>query len=84
MEHASAAEELRNELDDAARRLGRHPQLGSSRPHLPATYRFWSLPRFGYVLVYDPATDPVQILRFVHARRDLPRVLGGLPSCEGD
>ena len=72
MEHASAAEGLRNELDDAARRLGSHPQLGSSRSDLPATYRFWLLSRVGYVLVYDPATDPVEILRFVQTRRDLP------------
>ena len=84
MEHASAAEELRNELDVAARRLGRHPQLGSARPYLPATYRLWLLSRFGYVLVYDRTTDPVEILRFVHTRRDLPRVLGGLPSSQGD
>jgi plasmid stabilization system protein ParE len=48
------------------------------RPHLPPPYRFWSLTRFGYVLVYDPQTDPVEILRFVHTKRDLPRVLADL------
>ena len=52
--------------------------MGSVRPHLPPPYRFWSLTRFGYVLVYDPQTDPVEILRFVHTRRDLPRVLADL------
>jgi plasmid stabilization system protein ParE len=36
------------------------------------------MPRFGYVLIYDPQTDPVEILRFVHTRRDLPRVLADL------
>jgi hypothetical protein len=41
-------------------------------------YRFWSLTRFGYVLVYDPTTDPFEILRFVHTRRDLPRALAEL------
>jgi hypothetical protein len=30
------------------------------------------------VLVYDPQTDPVEILRFVHTKRDLPRMLADL------
>jgi plasmid stabilization system protein ParE len=80
MEHAAAAEALRHAIEDAARRLGGNPLLGSPRPYLPPTYRFWLLSRFGYVLVYDPATKPVEILRFVHTRRDLPRVLADLPS----
>jgi plasmid stabilization system protein ParE len=78
MEHVVAAEQLQRAVADAARRIGRNPSLGSVRPHLPAPYRFWSLTRFGYVLVYDPQTDPVEILRFVHTKRDLPRVLADL------
>ena len=78
MEHAVAAEQLQRAVAHAARRLGRNPFLGSVRPHLPPPYRVWSMPRFGYVLVYDPQTDPVEILRFVHTRRDLPRVLADL------
>ena len=62
----------------AARRLGANPLLGSPRPHLRPPYRCWSLTRFGYLLVYDPRTDPVEILRFVHTSRDLPRVLADL------
>lgn len=78
MTHASARQALRTAVVTAARRLGANPLLGSPRPHLPAPYRFWSLTRFGYVLVYDPRTDPVEILRFVHTKRDLPRVLADL------
>jgi len=78
MEHASAVERLKRAVSDAARRIAQNPSLGSVRPHLPPPYRFWSLTRFGYVLVYDPSTDPVEILRFVHTRRDLPRVLAHL------
>lgn len=78
LEHALAAEKLKQALADAVRRLGENPFLGSVRPHLPPPYRFWSLIRFGYVLVYDPGTDPVEILRFVHTKRDLPRVLADL------
>jgi plasmid stabilization system protein ParE len=78
MTHTSAREALRRAVVTAARRLGANPLLGSPRPHLPPPYRFWLLSRFGYVLVYDPGTDPVEILRFVHTRRDLPRVLADL------
>ena len=78
MEHKAAQQALHNAVVTAARRLGDNPFLGSARPHLPAPYRFWSLTRFGYVLVYDSQTDPVEILRFVHTRRDLPRVLANL------
>jgi plasmid stabilization system protein ParE len=78
MEHVAAAENLRRAVADAARRIGQNPLLGSIRPHLPLPYRFWSLTRFGYVLVYDSQTDPVEILRFVHTKRDLPRVLADL------
>jgi plasmid stabilization system protein ParE len=78
MDHAAAAEKLNRAVADAARRIAQNPLLGSVRPHLPPLYRFWSLARFGYVLVYDPQTDPVEILRFVHTKRDLPRVLADL------
>lgn len=78
MEHAAAAERLKHAVADAARRIGAEPAPRECRPHLPPPYRFWSLTRFGYVLVYDPQTDPVEILRFVHTKRDLPRVLADL------
>jgi plasmid stabilization system protein ParE len=78
MTHAAARQRLREAVVTAARRLGANPLLGSPRPHLGPPYRCWSLTRFGYLLVYDPRTDPVEILRFVHTRRDLPRVLADL------
>jgi plasmid stabilization system protein ParE len=79
MEHDTARESLRLAIVTAARRLGANPMLGrAAAAPLPAAYRLWSVTRFGYLLVYDPATDPVQILRCVHTRRDLPRVLADL------
>lgn len=84
MLHASAREALRAAVVTAARRLGENPLLGSARPHVPPPYRFWSLIRFGYVLVYDPRPEPVEILRFVHSRRDLPRVLADLRDIPKD
>ena len=44
----------------AAGRLGANPHLGDVRPALSTRYRFWSLTRYSYVLVYDPATRPVR------------------------
>ena len=46
-----------------------------SRPNLPSCYRFWPLRRYSYLLVYDATTEPVLILRVVHMRRDLPKLL---------
>ena len=64
----------------STRRNGSAPVRFSAGLHrrLLPSYRFWSLPEFSYLLVYDPATDPVQILRCVHTSRDLPRELAAL------
>ena len=85
MDHAGAQQALRLALEAAARRLGEHPQYGrAAPPFVPEPYRFWSLPRFGYVLVYDPQTEPIEILRFVHTSRDLPQALAELRRSAGD
>ena len=79
MEHDTTRQAMRSAVETAARRLGANPSLGRLAPApLPSSYRFWSLTRFGYLLVYDPRTDPVEILRCVHTKRDLPRVLADL------
>jgi len=84
MEHKTAQQALSDALQAAARRLGENPMLGSVRPYLPPPYRLWSLTRFGYLVIYDPQRDPVEILRLVHTKRDLPRVLADLrdPSAQ--
>ena len=69
--------------------FGARPRVGRRRPDLlGGPYRFWSLIRFSYLLVYDPQTDPVQILRLLHTKRDLPRALADLaeqrPSSPGE
>ena len=36
--------------------------------------RFWTLQRFpNYLIVYDPATTPLQIIRILHGMRDVKR-----------
>ena len=62
----------------AAVRVVARPGLGNVRPYVPSRYRFWPLRRYSYLLVYDTMSKPVRILRVVHMRRDLPRVLAHL------
>jgi len=74
-----AAQALLDAALRAARTLADHPEMGRLRPALtPPRYRFWSLTAFSYVLVYDPARTPIQVLRVVHTARDLPTALADL------
>lgn len=74
-----AARGFTKAFDDALIRIGRYPEIGSLRLDLaPAPVRFWSLPRYRYVMVYDAAPVPPQILRIVHSARDLPETLSDL------
>ena len=78
-DNAAAARGLNDAVLEAANRLGMRPGLGSLALHVPPRYRFWSLTRYGHLLVYDTTTAPVQVVRVVSARRDLPRLLADLP-----
>ncbi len=75
----AAAQAMNDAVELVARRLGENPALGHVQPFVPAHYRFWSLTRFAYLLVYDSTTDPVRIVRVAHMARDLPRLLADLP-----
>ncbi len=68
MEHAAAAQRLRDAVESAARRLA------------DARYRFWSVVGFPYLIVYRPDLSPPSIVRFVHTARDLPKALAELGS----
>jgi antitoxin ParD1/3/4 len=42
----------------------------------PLPVRFWVVhPYPNYVIVYNPDTDPMQIIRILHGARDLPSIL---------
>jgi toxin ParE1/3/4 len=76
--NVAAARGLNDAVELAAHRLGANPGLGSTRPHLPGRFRVCSLTRYAYLLVYDPNTTPVQVLRIVYMRRHLPVLLADL------
>jgi hypothetical protein len=64
---------------DAGERLALRSQLGRRRLDLlPDPFRFWSLPRFGLLLVYDPTTSPALILRVRHTAQDVGPLLADL------
>ena len=73
-----AARRVILELQTAMQRLAEFPNLGHRRPDVDdPRYRFWVV--FSYLIVYIPDTDPLQIIRVVHAYRDLPAMLKPAP-----
>ena len=53
--------------------------LGRTQPDLlRPPYRFWSLPRFKLVMVYDAGVNPPRILRMLSTARDYGSLLAGI------
>jgi toxin ParE1/3/4 len=79
LDNTTARRGLNDAVEAAARHIGANPAIGARRPRLAsARYRFWSIPRYHYLLVYTDATDPPRIVRIVHTSQDLPRALADL------
>jgi plasmid stabilization system protein ParE len=57
--------------------LATSPLAGSTRTDLtPLALRFWVVrPYSNYLIVYDPGKKPLQIIRILHAARDLHSIL---------
>lgn len=73
---AAAAERLLTAVLQAGERLADRPLLARQRPELlPDPFRFWSMPRFGLLLVVDPTTRPATILRILNTAQDLGPLL---------
>ncbi|HET6218489.1 MAG TPA: type II toxin-antitoxin system RelE/ParE family toxin [Acidobacteriaceae bacterium] len=72
-----AANRVETEIYGACAFLASTPQAGHVRLDLTnLTVRFWTLPHFShYVIVYDPASHPLRIIRILHGARDIPRRL---------
>lgn len=78
--NTAAARGLNDAVLDATKLLGARPNIGRLGLYVPRRYRFWSRTRYGFLLVYDTTLDPIQIVRLVSTRRDLPRLLADLPE----
>jgi plasmid stabilization system protein ParE len=69
------ARHVLGELRAAFRFLGGTPGAGHSREDLTdAPVKFWTV--FSYLIAYDPAKRPIEIVRVMHGARDVPSLLG--------
>jgi len=74
LEAANRVEEV---IQAACGFLAESPLAGRIREDLTALpLRFWLVqPYRNYWIVYNPEKKPLQIIRIIHAARDLPRLL---------
>src|SRR5258708_5248530 len=72
-----AADRVEHTVLDACSFLAKGPLAGHIREDLTALpLRFWSVRRYpNYIIVYDPATTPLQIIRILHRKRDVEQLL---------
>ncbi|HTG43671.1 MAG TPA: type II toxin-antitoxin system RelE/ParE family toxin, partial [Verrucomicrobiae bacterium] len=65
-----AADQVESDILASCRKLASHPELGHKRPDLtPRPMLFYTV-RATYLIVFDPASTPLQILRILHGARD--------------
>ncbi len=61
------------------RRLADNPGIGHVRPdQTREDVRFWSV--FKYLIVYRPDTEPLEIARVLHGKRDVKRLVDDSPG----
>jgi putative addiction module CopG family antidote len=69
-----AGRRVRLRLLKTLRILAKNPQIGHHRPDLTdKPLRFW--PEGSYLIVYDPAPRPIEIVRVIHGARDVASTL---------
>jgi len=69
-----AADRLQKEVERAVRMLAGNPYLGHVRRDLTSKQvRFWAV--YSYLVVYDPATRPLEIVRVLSGYRDIAALL---------
>jgi plasmid stabilization system protein ParE len=76
-DNLEAADRVEAQIYAACGFLTSAPQAGHIRRDLTARpVRFWTVPRFpNYVVVYDPDSSPLRIIRVLHGALDIPRRL---------
>ena len=70
-------------LDEAYRHIRRFPATGASRyaTEIGITgLRFWPLNKFPYLVFYVEREDHVDVLKVLHAQRDIPAWLTDSPG----
>jgi len=70
-DNLESADRLELEILDTCQRLADRPDLGHFRRDLTdKPVRFFAV-RGTYLIVYDPASEPLEVLRLLHGSRDV-------------
>lgn len=73
-DNPDAADRVERSILSAMREIGNHPLRGHLREDLSdQNVRFWSV--YSYMIIYDPNTKPVHILRVISGYRDVKHTL---------
>jgi toxin ParE1/3/4 len=68
------ARRVMKEIQTPLNLLGSQPGVGHVRQDLTSRpVKFW--PVYSYLIVYDPDTKPVKIIRVLHGMRDIEEIL---------
>ena len=79
-DNIEAADRVLDALDNALHRIAKNPGIGHMREEL-ADRRHRFLLVYSYLVVYRSEAKPLQVIRVLHAARDVQSILG-LPSEE--
>ena len=74
-DNPDAARRLIKEITGKFKLLRDNPQIGRAENRLLSTLR--RFPVSSYIIFYKPFDNGVEILRILHATRDLEKILGG-------
>jgi plasmid stabilization system protein ParE len=78
-DNIEAADRVLDALDNAILKLAKNPGIGHFREELAdKRHRFFLV--YSYLIVYRHETKPVQIIRVLHAARDVQSILGLAPD----
>jgi toxin ParE1/3/4 len=73
-DNLNVASRFRMRLLKACRTIAQNPRIGHSREDLTnKPVLFW--PEGQYLIIYNPARTPLEIVRVVHGARDVPRLI---------
>jgi plasmid stabilization system protein ParE len=71
--HLESALKVHDALEGAFELLAKNPDIGHTREDLTdRALTFWSV--YSYLVVYEPASEPLRIVAAIHGSRDVERV----------
>ncbi len=73
-DNLNAAGRFRLRIRQACRTIAQNPRIGHSREDL-TDKPVLSWPEGQYLIIYNPARTPVEIVRVVHGARDVPKLI---------